>query len=353
MEIQGASSHVIGGMDDATARLILHLQDEDIEQHVRMKKGKRQADQISDNDLAMEIYRQELQDRRAVLGDRCMGRSITRATITDAAILNQSSAEEATAISDRALAHRLAGVNPPNVPVEYAQVTQYAVNTGALLRSGPLNISDQSDQAAIGDTADPEDEATTESSSWAASRPKLPTATYRDCTSCNSKICPSDSLEALCGHHYCSECLSNLFELSTTDENLFPPRCCRQSIPLWLASLHLSQDLAQRFQMKSLEFSTSDRVYCHQPRCSTFIGPKNINKEQATCPACGTLTCTICKSGIHNGDCPKDIGLQQVLDTAREQAWQRCFSCRRVVELDTGCNHMGYVLSSVSPLDIH
>ncbi|PVH71728.1 hypothetical protein DL98DRAFT_387736, partial [Cadophora sp. DSE1049] len=31
---------------------------------------------------------------------------------------------------------------------------------------------------------------------------------------------------------------------------------------------------------------------------------------------------------------------QQVLQAADENGWQRCYSCRRLVELDIGCNHI-------------
>jgi hypothetical protein len=51
----------------------------------------------------------------------------------------------------------------------------------------------------------------------------------------------------------------------------------------------------------------------------------------------------VCKAN-HTGDCPEDVGLQQVLDAAQEYGWQRCYNCRRVVELDIGCNHITSVL---------
>jgi len=65
--------------------------------------------------------------------------------------------------------------------------------------------------------------------------------------------------------------------------------------------------------------------------------------EQATCPDCSTVTCTLCKAASHRGDCPADTVLQQVLQTADENRWQRCYSCRRLVELDIGCNHITFV----------
>lgn len=55
------------------------------------------------------------------------------------------------------------------------------------------------------------------------------------------------------------------------------------------------------------------------------------------------MTCVICKANAHTGDCPKDTALQLLFNVADHNDWQRCHACRRLVELDIGCNHMTYV----------
>jgi hypothetical protein len=40
--------------------------------------------------------------------------------------------------------------------------------------------------------------------------------------------------------------------------------------------------------------------------------------------------------------------LQQLLEFANANEWQRCYSCKTIVELDTGCNHMTYVTTSLT-----
>lgn len=205
----------------------------------------------------------------------------------------------------------------------------------ALYVSGWDNEGDTLD-----DTVHSDNTAAAESSAWAASRQNSSNTSSRKCTACGLGKPLFDTYQAPCEHFYCQECIQNLFELSAIDETLFPPRCCRMEIPLQSAKIYLSSVVVQTFEEKSIEFQTLDRTYCAQPTCSSFIAPTNITGEHATCPKCGTHTCTICKDNAHGGDCPQDSATQQVLETAGEHGWQRCYNCRSLVELDYGCYHI-------------
>lgn len=330
-------------LDDATATLILQLQSEDIEELLSAKKGKGRDGDVSDPDLALAAYQQELQEMKTILADRSMGRSLTRAVITDAALLNESLMEESAAARDRTLAHSLAGLKASSATPQQTTPAshlddEFLARLTALYVSGCENEGD-----ALEDTVQSDGPAAAESSAWAASRNNASNTTSGHCTACDSTKPLFDVCQAPCGHSYCQECIQTLFELSITDETLFPPRCCRERIPLQSVKIYLSPLVVQIFEEKSIEFETSDRTYCSQLACSSFIAPANITGEQATCKECGTHTCTICKNSAHNGDCPQDIATQQVLEAAREHGWQRCFNCRRLVELDIGCNHIVYV----------
>ena len=329
-------------VDAATAKLILQLHNGDIEELLHASKGKSRDDEVSDADLAITTYQKELQERSTILADQCMARSLTQAIISDATLLRESLVEEHGATEDRALAHRLAGINDPSAAAEQRTA---GYNDGFLARLEVLYVSGRDDEREIlEDTTDANSpaEAEAESSAWAASRQKTSAEVHRQCIACDSKQPLFDIFQAPCGHYYCQECLRTLFELSTTDETLFPPRCCRQKIPLQSVKLYLSPALLHIFELKSIEFRTSDRTYCCRPACSSFITSANFTGERATCTACGTQVCTICKNNAHDGDCPEDTATQQVLETAREQGWQRCYNCRRLIELDVGCNHMTY-----------
>lgn len=144
-----------------------------------------------------------------------------------------------------------------------------------------------------------------------------------------------------CGDRYCADCLRTLFQNASRDETLFPPRCCRLQIPLENIEHELSREEIRFFLNAEVEFSTENRVYCSNTECAQFIHPQNIQAERALCPACATDTCTACKARYHGrSECLEDPELEATMALAEEQGWQRCYSCRALVELKHGCNHM-------------
>ena len=186
----------------------------------------------------------------------------------------------------------------------------------------------------------PDENVVAESSATAAARGERQNEDLVQCASCTEDKPRTEVLTAPCGDLYCRVCLAELFQRSMTDETLFPPRCCRQSIPLEQARPLLEVNLATEFEGKFIERSTADRTYCHNPRCGTFIPPATIQNDVGICPTCGRRTCSMCKAASHQGDCPNDTGLQQLMATAGGERWRRCDRCRRFIELTIGCNHM-------------
>ncbi|GAM86209.1 hypothetical protein ANO11243_042210 [Dothideomycetidae sp. 11243] len=179
-----------------------------------------------------------------------------------------------------------------------------------------------------------------ESSKWAASRKPADIASSAICAACRDDKAWFDIIEAPCGDSYCIDCLSDLFNSAMKDESLYPPRCCGQNIPFQQISALLEPTLAKEFDAKRAELDTKDRTYCYEPSCSTFITADGILEEVAACPSCARTTCTICKEAAHAGDCPNDTEKQRVVELAQVEGWQRCYSCRRFVELEMGCNHI-------------
>lgn len=161
-----------------------------------------------------------------------------------------------------------------------------------------------------------------------------------NCVACDETYPSNHVVPAPCDHAYCAGCLRTLFERSMNDEELFPPRCCRQNISWRRARPLLGPELAQRFDARAEELSTADRTYCHDPACATFIPPGSIHGDSGRCPQCTNETCRICKGERHAGDCPEDRGVQEVLVLAQQEGWRRCDNCHRMVELRAGCNHI-------------
>lgn len=162
------------------------------------------------------------------------------------------------------------------------------------------------------------------------------------CVACDEDKGPFDDFEAPCGHVFCRHCLGRRFELATTDETMFPPRCCGQEILIEDAHIYLRKNLVRLFEKKKIEFTTLDRIYCPKTDCSSFIPPNRVFDNKAMCPTrgCYTLVCSKCKAELHTGDCAEDPATQELLRFAKEQGWQRCRRCKRVVELSYGCNHI-------------
>ena len=232
----------------------MQLQIGDIEELLSAKKGKGRDGDISDADLALATYQQELQAGTTILADQCMGRSLARAVVSDAALLNESLAEENTAASDRALAHSLAGINAPTPTPETAR----DLDDGFLARLAALLGPDLANEGdGVEDTVQRDGPVRPESSAWAASRQNPSTTTHHRCIGCDLTKPLLDVCQTPCGHFYCQECIGALFELSAADETMFLPRCCRQTIPLQSVKICLTSTVVQKFEKKSIEFETS------------------------------------------------------------------------------------------------
>ncbi|KAI0112779.1 hypothetical protein F4776DRAFT_340579 [Hypoxylon sp. NC0597] len=161
------------------------------------------------------------------------------------------------------------------------------------------------------------------------------------CACCTEMKYVGDLVTLPCGHRYCHRCIRQLFMNAVMHEALFPPRCCQLQIHLEAYLHFLGEDLVRLYRAKAVEFATPQRVYCHRPECSVFIPPANYTDNIGLCHTCQNWTCTICKGRAHTGDdCPRDEGLQRLLEVARENGWRRCPGCQTMIERRGGCYHV-------------
>lgn len=333
-------------LDTETASLVAQLQKEDVGELLSCSKRKQKEGTLTDAQVALQLCLEDLNLVESTATDESMARSMASAILADEILLQEMSAENDRALRDRELALRLSNqpygelhqlpaiVHPAQDAV--AHQPKWDDLTMAKICARQAFFLKAEGQGVFYNEAD----AQAEPSQAAALRKPADIEETLQCAACTGNRMWFETVKLPCGHDYCEDCISDLFEQSMNDETLYPPRCCRQPIPLNSTSPFLRAGLFEAFNEKKTELDASDRLYCHEPSCNAFIPPDQIEHDIATCPQCHRNTCTICRRASHLGDCPEDTELQQVLQLAQETGWQRCYKCHRLVELDRGCYHM-------------
>ncbi|KAI0128464.1 RING finger protein [Xylariales sp. AK1849] len=333
------------GPDDESFTLMVGLLLEDVQQLNSRAKGKQHEGTVSDAELAIQLYAQELGNAAVFAADRRLTRSISEAMQTDANAIAHFNREERMARYDHDVSVALSeGLETPPAPRDMPWVVGNETNSDlpishTHLTDEILHTDDDGDVVFLGYG---HQGGQAESSSQAARRKptRVTQLQQRDCTSCMEPKHVRQLVRAPCQHEYCHGCLLTLFRSAMTDESLFPPQCCRRPIPADLHQQVLGPSVINQFHEKEIEFSTANRTYCHSPYCAAFIYPGFCEDDVGLCIDCGSQTCVYCKRRAHPGDCPNDTELQRLLETARQEGWRRCFRCSSMVELNLGCFHI-------------
>ncbi|CAD6500646.1 BgTH12-06355 [Blumeria graminis f. sp. triticale] len=327
-------------MDDATAALIIQLQIQETQELLDAEddKGKGRENDKSDVKIALQSYLQDLEANHALVTDRVLTKRIGEGLEIDGDEATADPYAE-TLANDDGECHSENGEFQPSNPFVAG------AHPSSLDSSGLNNYEFSFNYPRLDSSSKTGACSSTSKSRAESSRRIIPLKSSEvprnNCTACQNLLPSNILVRCPCSHDYCEDCLSDLFRASITDESLFPPRCCKQPIVLnSRVSEILSSELVDRFEEKKIEIETPDRTYCSNQLCSAFIRMEFIAEEKAECKKCGTTTCIICKGASHIGDCPSDKSLNLLLELAEERGWQRCYNCRRVVELEIGCNHM-------------
>lgn len=134
--------------------------------------------------------------------------------------------------------------------------------------------------------------------------------------------------------------------MSVTDPAHMPPKCCTsEHIPLKHVDNLFDLKFKMRWNKKYQEYTTKNRLYCPAKGCGEWIKPSNMKTDQGRkygrCTRCKTKVCALCNGRFHSQrECPKDEEMNKFIETAKEKGWQRCYSCKAMIELKEGCNHM-------------
>ncbi|KAK4995383.1 hypothetical protein LTR28_000544, partial [Elasticomyces elasticus] len=93
-------------IDEESAALIMQIQLEDSKQLVSRFKGKQKEGEVSDIELALQLYQEELNLFDPFRADRQMARSMAAAILTDGPMLSEAASQEQQVGQDRILARR-------------------------------------------------------------------------------------------------------------------------------------------------------------------------------------------------------------------------------------------------------
>lgn len=346
-------------LDPETTRLMLELQLEDTDE---LLKGMSAipTEGRADLKIALDLLRDEINNKLAEASDRSVATKLARSTPVNHAALRTALREEATARDDQLMAMRLAGITTHSESVRHAtshvnemssivfatDASYQTIYDNTLRKVGACTSSPNNGnqhQANNLTTIKSHTNPNREASNTGGKKKCIERATHQLCCACRDSVPTFDLVTASCGDSYCRECIVQLFERSTVDRELFPPRCCRKDIPLASIRDFVDNDFAKLFGQKSKEFTTVNPLYCAERTCSAFVPPESINAGVGTCSACSSTTCTSCRREGHKGLCQEDPHVQALRVTAHQEGWSVCSRCKNMVELTHGCFHMTFV----------
>lgn len=167
-----------------------------------------------------------------------------------------------------------------------------------------------------------------------------------ECTGCMDDIPRATAVGMPCQCQYCTTCLNQLVKTATQNEATFPPKCCLQEVPKDTIRLYLSDKDHAHFELKTKEYAVpaERRWYCTSPACGKWIHvPRyRLVVGSVSCTYCQYDMCAHCRGPTHksNQECPQDRSLEATLEQAEREGWRRCYKCRAMVELATGCRHV-------------
>ncbi|KAF2422873.1 hypothetical protein EJ08DRAFT_672707 [Tothia fuscella] len=310
----------------------LALQLEELDCLTRTDKGKYAADSPPDSQMALLTFQEEMMQHLSFLNDVKIAHSFARAVDEDGPVIEELSRGDHQIVDDRQYAMRISGSdreleNPPAA----APLNLLAIDDG---RSEYTDLLDR--------FLDEKEEGMAGPSVSYTERQKLVLEglPFNKCVVCLDQFLVHEVLRLECKHVYCYGCMKQLFMRSTKDEGLFPPRCCKLPTPLILISGAFREQERAAFELATVEFSATNRTYCHVSACATFLLPSETEGTRAKCGQCSEFTCIICKSFFHEGECDKDSEFLATLSLGVTEGWQRCQKCGLMFDLFTGCFHM-------------
>ena len=323
----------------------------------------------ADREMQLTTYYYDLVKLDRKIADQHLQQSLVTAMVADDDAIVGMCRLEQQAVDDRRAAARLAGQQDIEIPKAAQDQVQNGSHVHEWLPRLDKNAKPDGEQDDDGDDGEvssvAESEADINASVVSAATTAATTVTSSStnvgrldllfqslrfeesrspvqCIVCTDDFHPSQVVTLSCNHHWCRHCVVNQFELATTNEGSWPPRCCsvRMEVGGRILSF-LSPSLRARYAAKSIEWGTTNRTYCHDQTCSEFILPNTIRGRLAICPKCRQHTCAECKGQYHTSfSCPESPDDKKLREWVKENECAQCPGCKRYVQITQGCNHM-------------
>ena len=170
---------------------------------------------------------------------------------------------------------------------------------------------------------------------------------FEVCHVCTEPTHKDLSVEVVCGHKYCSECLTHCFETATRTVNDFPPRCCDQTLSVYTHRNSLPDAVIKRYLEVTEERESRKDIHCATVTCERpIIKSYIIENDYGMCSTCLQLTCSRCEKLEKDHSLEEDTrkcprtGDEELLELATANNWKACPKCGTMVSRSEGCNAM-------------
>jgi E3 ubiquitin-protein ligase RNF144 len=189
------------------------------------------------------------------------------------------------------------------------------------------------------------------------------------CGICLEDKYPSEIFDGMvCSHRFCSTCITlhirNKLQEKLVSIDCPDPNCSEHLTPEQCVVILPKQTFEEwSLALVEADIPLSQKFYCPFRNCSAVllkdIAPDELGSssgaaavviKESECPECRRLFCAQCGVPWHAGldcsefqrlsDSEKEICDLMLFKLAKECEWQRCASCKHIVERSSGCCHM-------------
>ncbi|KAH4007037.1 hypothetical protein HBI56_033900 [Parastagonospora nodorum] len=257
-------------LDDEIAALAFQL--EELGLQSESSKGKHPIDRPSNFEVVFAAFQAELEEYQAFLADQKLAQSIGAAVHSDGAVIGDLTAQEIQSHEDHRFVLQLSN-DDPEIEAPPGTVDHHVQGN---VDDWMSTVAETVAAYSVVDFSDDETEAgpsMTYAERQADTIKKM--SMEFQCVACTDRYARTSMVTTKCGHRYCAGCAKSLFMRSTKDEGLFPPKCCKQPIPLPLVAKHMDVDELAVFELASVEFATQHRIYCSNLDCSVSVAPNS------------------------------------------------------------------------------